>query len=80
MSGDEDCLLLNVWRKAGTTSSSSPLPVMFWIHGGSFNGGTGGSSEGLANPFDGRHLVARGVIVITINCKHTSAHKPPQLE
>ena len=67
LSGDEDCLLLNVWRAAGTTSSSSPVPVMLWIHGGSFNGGTGGSSEGLANPFDGRHLVARGVIVIAIN-------------
>ena len=40
---------------------------MVWIHGGSFNGGTGGSSEGLANPVDGRHLAVRGVVVVTIN-------------
>ncbi len=35
---DEDCLSLNVWTPAMT---GSPRPVMVWIHGGSFTGGSG---------------------------------------
>ena len=55
---DEDCLNLNVWTPA---MKGSPRPVMVWIHGGSFTGGTG-------KTYDGRWLVSRGdVIVVTIN-------------
>ncbi|EME46392.1 hypothetical protein DOTSEDRAFT_70407 [Dothistroma septosporum NZE10] len=35
----EDCLRLNVARPNGTTASSN-LPVMVWIHGGGFIGGS----------------------------------------
>ncbi|KAK7686722.1 hypothetical protein QCA50_010322 [Cerrena zonata] len=31
----EDCLFLNVWRPTGTPDNAK-LPVLFWIHGGSF--------------------------------------------
>jgi len=35
----EDCLSLNVQRPAGTTSTSK-LPVLFWIYGGGFEFGS----------------------------------------
>ena len=55
---DEDCLSLNVWTPATT---GPPRPVMVWIHGGSFTGGSG-------KIYDGRWLVSRGdIIVVTIN-------------
>ncbi|WP_153980421.1 carboxylesterase/lipase family protein [Paenibacillus xylanilyticus] len=57
----EDSLYLNIW--APEKESEHPLPVMVWIHGGSFTSGAG--SQPL---YDGTHLVVRGdVIVVTIN-------------
>jgi para-nitrobenzyl esterase len=56
----EDCLTLNVWAPA--EKSSTPLPVMVWIHGGGFV--TGGSSEPRQ---DGEHLARKGVIVVSMN-------------
>ncbi|MBT2290783.1 carboxylesterase/lipase family protein [Paenibacillus albidus] len=56
----EDCLYLNIWSPAG---GGEGLPVMVWIHGGTFV--TGSGSQPL---FDGSSLVARGnVIVVSIN-------------
>lgn len=57
---DEDCLYLNVWSPARSTSER--LPVMVWIHGGSFETGSGSMSL-----YGGRPLAARGVVVVTIN-------------
>ncbi len=57
----EDCLFLNVWKPAGATQKSK-LPVMFWIHGGAFVGGSG-SGPGSA----GDAFAKQGVILITIN-------------
>lgn len=37
--GSEDCLYLNVY----TTQLAGSRPVMVWIHGGSFTGGSGNS-------------------------------------
>ncbi|RDX47285.1 carboxylesterase from carbohydrate esterase [Lentinus brumalis] len=64
-SGSEDCLFLNVWTPF--IPSSSPRtqlkPVMFWIHGGAFTGGTGSDST-----FEGSALASRGdVVLVTIN-------------
>jgi para-nitrobenzyl esterase len=57
----EDCLTLNVW--APKAASSSPAPVMLWIHGGSFVIGSGGSPD-----YDGQALSeATGAVVVTIN-------------
>ncbi|MEI9931132.1 MAG: carboxylesterase family protein [Rhizomicrobium sp.] len=55
----EDCLYLNVT----TPSLDGKRPVMVWIHGGAFV--TGAGSLGTYN---GKHLAARGdVVVVTIN-------------
>ncbi|HTZ82751.1 MAG TPA: carboxylesterase/lipase family protein [Candidatus Acidoferrales bacterium] len=58
--GSEDCLTLNIWVPANT--SSKKLPVMVWIYGGGFVAGT--TSEARQ---DGTHLAQRGVIVVSMN-------------
>jgi para-nitrobenzyl esterase len=55
----EDCLTLNVFRPF---DFDDPLPVMVWIHGGSFVAGTAGDPL-----FDGAKLAQAGVIVVTLN-------------
>lgn len=58
--GQEDCLTLNVYTPAGATPQSQ-LPVMAWIHGGSF---IAGSSSG----YSGAELARKyGVVVVTLN-------------
>ncbi len=57
----EDCLFLNVWTPA-TATKKSKLPVMVWIHGGGFTGGSG-SGPGSA----GHAFAKQGVILTTIN-------------
>ena len=57
----EDCLFLNVWTPA-TATNKSKLPVMVWIHGGGFTGGSG-SGPGSA----GDAFAKQGVILTTIN-------------
>ncbi|KAF2452224.1 alpha/beta-hydrolase [Karstenula rhodostoma CBS 690.94] len=49
----EDCLTINVQRPAGTTSSSK-LPVLFWIFGGGFE-------LGSTQMYDGSSLVASSI-------------------
>ncbi len=56
----EDCLFLNVWTAA--TSSSERRPVMVWIHGGGMVQGYG--SEPV---FDGEALARRGVVFVSFN-------------
>jgi para-nitrobenzyl esterase len=55
----EDCLTLNIWTPAG---SGDRLPVMVWVHGGGFVGGSGS-----APLYSGRALAEREVVVVTIN-------------
>lgn len=56
----EDCLYLNIWSPA---VNEEALPVMVWIHGGTFV--TGAGSQPL---FDGTSLASQGnVIVVSIN-------------
>ncbi len=53
----EDCLTATVWTPALERAAS--LPVMVWIHGGGFEGGSAG------NPLaDGGELAARGEVVV----------------
>lgn len=55
----EDCLFLNVWAPSETTE---PRPVMVWVHGGGFTGGSGSSDI-----YDGTALAGKGVVLVTIN-------------
>ena len=55
----EDCLFLNVWAP---TETAEPLPVLYWIHGGGYTGGSGSTSI-----YDGARLAAEGAVVVTIN-------------
>ena len=57
----EDCLYLNLWLPAGTRPGAN-LPVMVWIHGGAF---VGGSGSGPA--FSGEQFAKQGVILMTFN-------------
>ncbi|XP_050428135.1 esterase E4-like [Adelges cooleyi] len=57
--GDEDCLYLNVY----TPNTNGKLPVMFWIHGGGFAAGSGGSV------FTGGpdYFMDKDVVLVSIN-------------
>ena len=57
---DEDCLYLNVWTPA--KSSSAALPVIVWIHGGGLL--VGAAREPL---FDGEELAKKGIVVATLD-------------
>jgi para-nitrobenzyl esterase len=59
-STSENCLYLNVFTPAGTWNDGRGLPVMVWIHGGSF-------LVGESNDYIPAGLVRHGVIVVTIN-------------
>ncbi|MDD9349423.1 carboxylesterase family protein [Mumia sp.] len=57
----EDCLYLNVTTPAGRSARPAGLPVMVWIHGGSFLTGSGAD-------YDASKLATQGdVVVVTIN-------------
>lgn len=56
----EDCLFLNIWRPA-KAKPEAKLPVMMWIHGGAFVGGSG------SDPGAGNQFAKQGVILITFN-------------
>jgi para-nitrobenzyl esterase len=56
----EDCLFLNVW--APREIGDEPLPVLYWIHGGGYTGGSGSTQI-----YDGTRLAAEGAVVVTIN-------------
>jgi len=57
---NEDCLYLNVWTPA--LKRAARLPVMVWIHGGAFIGGSGTDPM-----FAGEELIKKGVVLVTLN-------------
>jgi para-nitrobenzyl esterase len=57
----EDCLFLNVWRPA-SAQPGAKLPVMVWIHGGGFVGGSGASPN-----TSGAEFAKQGVLLVSIN-------------
>ena len=58
---DEDCLCLNVWTHG--LGDGAKRPVMVWLHGGAFTGGSGSRPAS-----DGAALARRGdVVTVTVN-------------
>jgi len=57
----EDCLYLNVWRPSGAASGAK-LPVMVWIYGGGFTGGSSSSSF-----TSGTQFAKQGVVLVAAN-------------
>lgn len=58
---NEDCLFLNVWTPG--LRDGRKRPVMFYIHGGAYNNGSGSSPL-----YDGVRLCRRGdVVVVAVN-------------
>jgi para-nitrobenzyl esterase len=55
----EDCLNLNVWTP---DPNASGLPVLVWIHGGSFMNGSGSLGE-----YSGAAFARDGIVCVTIN-------------
>jgi para-nitrobenzyl esterase len=55
----EDCLNLNVWTP---DPGAAGLPVLVWIHGGSFMNGSGS-----VGAYDGTAFARDGVVCVTIN-------------
>ena len=58
--GAEDCLYLNIYVPADRRTSSRSLPVIFWIHGGAFQYGSG-------MLMGAKYLMDRDVVFVTIN-------------
>ena len=56
----EDCLYANVWTSA--KAAGDRRPVMVWIYGGGFTGGSGGQQW-----YDGENLAAKGPVIVTFN-------------
>jgi len=56
----EDCLFLNVWRPAAATARN--LPVMVWIYGGGFVGGSSASPN-----TSGIGFAKQGIVLVAMN-------------
>ena len=57
----EDCLFLNLWRPAAVAPNAK-LPVMVWIYGGGFTGGSSSSSF-----TSGTQFAKQGVVLVAAN-------------
>ncbi len=57
----DDCLNLNVWAPADAPHGGT-LPVLVWIHGGSFMNGSGSVTA-----YDGTAFARDGIVCVTVN-------------
>jgi para-nitrobenzyl esterase len=68
VTGDENCLTLNVWRPR--QMPVKPLPVMVWLTGGGNHSLSGQGSAGYGGiAYNGGALVPQGVVFVSINVR-----------
>ncbi|MBV9792820.1 MAG: carboxylesterase/lipase family protein [Actinobacteria bacterium] len=58
----DDSLNLNIWTPERALTGAAGLPVLVWIHGGSFMNGSGSLGE-----YEGRAFARDGVVCVTVN-------------
>ncbi len=58
----EDCLCLNVWRPYAEVMIDALLPVLVWIHGGGYVGGSASIPW-----YDGAAFARKGMVVVSFN-------------
>ena len=56
----EDCLFINIWTPK--PAAAAKLPVLLYVHGGAFTGGSGDVPV-----YDGEALARTGMVIVTIN-------------
>ena len=64
---EEDCLFLNIWSPS---LAEAPLPVLVWIHGGSFLQGSGSDNIDADGPGNGTWIITasnRSLVTVTLN-------------
>jgi para-nitrobenzyl esterase len=67
VTGDEDCLTVNVWAPSSATATSA-LPVLFFVHGGGNVQGSAAEKHSGVFIYDGAALAAQtGAVVVTFN-------------
>lgn len=59
VAGAEDCLYINIYTPI-RESNTHLVPVIFWIHGGAFQYGSG-------TEFGAKYLLDEDVILVTVN-------------
>nr|CAI5859126.1 unnamed protein product [Callosobruchus analis] len=62
MTGDEDCLYLNIYTPVNPKNTTKQLPVFFWIHGGAFILGSDGY-----NVYNPAYFMDEDIVVVTTN-------------
>jgi para-nitrobenzyl esterase len=55
----EDCLYINVWTPAKKTDAK--LPVIYWVHGGGYSGGSASTPM-----YDGMGFARKGVVMVSV--------------
>ncbi len=55
----EDCLYINVWTPAKKTDEK--LPVIYWVHGGGYSGGSTSTPM-----YDGMGFAKKGVVLVSV--------------
>lgn len=55
----EDCLYLNVWTPAKMTDEK--IPVIYWVHGGGYSGGSTSTPM-----YDGTGFAKKGVVLVSV--------------